>query len=90
MCTGALVLAKANCLVNRPATTHHTAFDRLAELSPTTNIIQDKRFVESGNIITSGGVSAGIDLALHIVESQLGSEALAAVKSEMEWGWFQT
>jgi transcriptional regulator GlxA family with amidase domain len=86
VCTGALLLAKAEVLRNCPATTHHTAFDQLKELSPSTKIITDQRFVQaSSRIMTSGGVSAGIDLSLHMVEKLVGVESLRNVVSEMEY-----
>ena len=86
VCTGALLLAKAEALKNFPATTHHTAFDQLKELSPTTEVITGQRFVQaSTRIMTSGGISAGIDLSLHMVEKLVGAESLAAVVSEMEY-----
>jgi len=89
VCTGALVLAQAGLLANLPATTHHSAFDMLAALSPTTTVITDQRFVDAGRIMTSGGVSAGIDLALALVEMLLGEEAVATVRKDMEWAWHQ-
>jgi transcriptional regulator GlxA family with amidase domain len=86
VCTGALLLARAGVLRNCRATTHHTAFEQLKELSPTTEVVSDQRFVQaSDRIMTSGGISAGIDLSLHIVERLLGAESLAAVVSEMEY-----
>lgn len=87
VCTGALVLAKAGLLENMPATTHHTAFDLFQELSPTTTIITDKRFVDIGKIVTSGGISAGIDMALYVVENLLGKDAVALTIKEMEYQW---
>jgi transcriptional regulator GlxA family with amidase domain len=87
VCTGALLLAKAGLLLNMRATTHHGAFDHLALLSPTTEIVRDERFVEgSEKIVTSGGISAGIDMSLHIVERLLGPKARAVVEEEMEYG----
>jgi len=67
VCTGALALAKAGLLRNRPATTWWGKLDRLAELEPTVEVRPDDRFVDSGEIITAAGVSAGIDMALHLV-----------------------
>jgi transcriptional regulator GlxA family with amidase domain len=67
VCTGALVYAAAGLLANRPATTHWAAFDLLAELDPTIELRRDDRFVDDGAIVTSAGVSAGIDMALHLV-----------------------
>ena len=88
VCTGALLLAKAGLLKDRPATTHHTAFDHLQHLSPTTRIEKNKRFVRSAaTIYTSGGISAGIDLSLHLVEKLAGPEVHAAVVEEMEYRW---
>jgi transcriptional regulator GlxA family with amidase domain len=87
VCTGALLLAKAGLLANMRATTHHGAFDHLALLSPTTEVVQGERFVEgSEKIVTSGGISAGIDMSLHIVELLIGSKARAVVEEEMEYG----
>jgi len=86
VCTGALLLAKADLLKNCRATTHHTAFDQLKELSPTTEVITDQRFVQaSDRIMTSGGISAGIDLSLYMVEKLIGHESLTRVVSEMEY-----
>ncbi len=87
VCTGALLLAKAGLLENLTATTHHGAFGELAAICPTTTIIQDQRFVDHGHIMTSGGVSAGIDMALYLVERLLGPEAKAPVVTEMEYQW---
>jgi transcriptional regulator GlxA family with amidase domain len=86
VCTGALLLAKAGLLENASATTHHTAFDQLKQLSPTTTIVKGVRFVHSSaKVYTSGGISAGIDLALHIVGKLAGPEVHAAVLDEMEY-----
>ena len=87
VCTGALLLAKAGLLHAKQATTHHDAFAHLAELSPSTEIVRDRRFVESSEgIVTSGGISAGIDMSLHVVERLLGPAAKAVVVEEMEYG----
>ena len=67
VCTGALVFAAAGLLRDRPATTWWGALDRLAELDPTLEVRADDRFVDSGEIVTAAGVSAGIDMALHLV-----------------------
>lgn len=90
VCTGALLLARAGLLKNAPATTHHTTFDQLKQLSPTTSIVKDRRFVQSTpKIYTSGGISAGIDLALHMVEKLAGPDVHAAVVEEMEYNWLR-
>jgi len=88
VCTGALLLAKAELLAGCPATTHHSALDHLQQLSPSTTIVADKRFVQSSpKIFTSGGISAGIDLALHVVEMLTGRAVLEDVVQEMEYQW---
>jgi transcriptional regulator GlxA family with amidase domain len=67
VCTGALALAAAGLLRNRPATTWWGRLDRLAELDATIEVRPDDRFVDSGEVVTAAGVSAGIDMALHLV-----------------------
>jgi transcriptional regulator GlxA family with amidase domain len=65
VCTGALVYGKAGLLDGRPATTHWGALDRLADLG--VNVDREARFVDDGDVVTAAGVSAGIDMALHLV-----------------------
>ena len=67
VCTGALVYAAAGLLRDRPATTWWGRLDTLAELDPSVEVRPDDRFVDSGEIVTAAGVSAGIDMALHLV-----------------------
>ena len=67
VCTGALVYAAAGLLRDRPATTWWGALDTLVELDPTIEVRPDDRFVDSGEVVTAAGVSAGIDMALHLV-----------------------
>jgi transcriptional regulator GlxA family with amidase domain len=67
VCTGALVLADAGLLENLPATTHWSAFDRLLAMDKTIDVRRDERFVDAGKIVSAAGVSAGIDMALHLV-----------------------
>jgi transcriptional regulator GlxA family with amidase domain len=86
VCTGALLLARAGLLEDRAATTHHTAFEALKKVSPRTTVVEGQRFVQaSPAIMTSGGISAGIDLSLHMVELLAGRDARAAVEEEMEY-----
>ena len=72
VCTGALVYADAGLLDGRPATTYWSAFDELLALGREIEPQRDKRFVDTGEVITAAGVSAGIDMALHLV-GRLGS-----------------
>ena len=67
VCTGSLVYAAAGLLSGRPATTHWASLDLLTELDPTIDVRRDKRFVDDGDVVTSAGISAGIDMALHLV-----------------------
>jgi transcriptional regulator GlxA family with amidase domain len=67
VCTGALVYAAAGLLRNRPATTWWGMVERLGELDPSIELRPDARFVDSGEVVTAAGVSAGIDMALHLV-----------------------
>ncbi len=65
VCTGALVYGKAGILQGRRATTHWGALDRLADLG--VDVDREARFVDTGEVVTAAGVSAGIDMALHLV-----------------------
>jgi transcriptional regulator GlxA family with amidase domain len=67
VCTGSLVFAGAGLLRDRPATTYWGALEILKGLDDTIEVRPDDRFVDSGDIITAAGVSAGIDMALHLV-----------------------
>jgi transcriptional regulator GlxA family with amidase domain len=67
VCTGSLVYAAAGLLAGRPATTHWSALDLLAELDPSVDVRPQDRFVDDGDVVSSAGVSAGIDMALHLV-----------------------
>ena len=89
VCTGALLLGQAGLLNQIPATTHHTTFDLLRDISPATSVIEDQRFVDSGHIITSGGISAGIDMALYVVRKFLSEAQVDLVIKEMEYQWHQ-
>ena len=72
VCTGALVYADAGLLDGQPATTYWSAFDELRALGRDIVVRPDERFVDNGDVITAAGVSAGIDMALHLV-GRLGS-----------------
>lgn len=74
VCTGAFLLAQAGLLEGRRATTHWSACRRLAQAYPSTEVEPDAIFVRDGNLYTSAGITAGIDLALALVEEDLGSQ----------------
>ncbi|MHA3701644.1 DJ-1/PfpI family protein [Jatrophihabitans sp. YIM 134969] len=67
VCTGSLLYAAAGLLQNRPATTHWSELDELVALDPSVDVRPDQRFVDDGSVITAAGVSAGIDMGLHLV-----------------------
>jgi transcriptional regulator GlxA family with amidase domain len=85
VCTGALALAAAGLLRNRPATTWWGRLDRLAELDPTIDVRPDDRFVDSGEIVTAAGVSAGIDMALHLVSRLHSPERAREVRRYIQY-----
>ena len=79
ICSGAFVLAAAGLLHRRRATTHWIYAERLAKAYPSIEVDASLIFVRDGNIYTSGGITAGIDLALALVEEDLGAEAMLGV-----------
>lgn len=85
VCTGSLVYAAAGLLSRRPATTHWASLELLSELDPTIEVRPDERFVDDGDIVTSGGVSAGIDMALHLVDRLAGTERARAVRRGIQY-----
>jgi transcriptional regulator GlxA family with amidase domain len=87
VCTGALLLGEAGLLKGLGATTYHTAFDELAAVAPDTTLYRDKRFVDNGRIITSAGISAGIDMSLYVVAKLHGIEQARWTAQHMEYHW---
>lgn len=85
VCTGAFVLADSGFLDNRKATTHWTSINRLKKQVATATILENVRFVDNGQIVTTAGVSAGIDGALHIVKRLLGASAAELTAKYMEY-----
>ena len=85
VCTGSLVYAAAGLLSGRPATTHWTELDTLAKLDPTIDVRGDQRFVDDGDVITAAGVSAGIDMALHLVARLAGADRARKVRRGIQY-----
>jgi transcriptional regulator GlxA family with amidase domain len=83
VCTGAFLLAEAGLLDGRRATTHWSACSKLAERYPRVSVDADPIFVKSGRVYTSAGVTAGMDLALALVEEDHGREVALAVAREL-------
>jgi transcriptional regulator GlxA family with amidase domain len=85
VCTGALLLGKAGLLNGRQVTTHRSALEELAQLCPESIVVSGQRVVDTGPILTSAGVSAGIDLALYLVGYYLNGEISRLVTERMEY-----
>jgi len=87
VCTGSLLLAKAGLLDGLPATTHCSQLDLLRELAPTAVVHTDRRFLDTGQLLTSAGISAGIDVSLHLVARLCGKEIAERTAAHMEYHW---
>ena len=85
VCTGALVLADAGLLDRRPATTHWASLELLAELGEDVEVRGEERFVDDGDVVTAAGVSAGIDMALHLVARFAGAERARQVQKVIQY-----
>ncbi|HET9393659.1 MAG TPA: DJ-1/PfpI family protein [Candidatus Rubrimentiphilum sp.] len=84
ICTGALLVAKAGLFDGLHATTHHNAYDALAQF-PKVKLVRGPRFVEEANVSSSGGETSGIDLALRVVERYYGKSAARSAISTLEF-----
>jgi transcriptional regulator GlxA family with amidase domain len=82
VCTGGMLLATAGVLDGRPATTHASARE---DLAGTGARLVEARVVDDGDVCTAGGVTSGIDLALHLVEREFGADVAGAVSTELEY-----
>ena len=87
VCTGALLLGKAGLLNGLDATTHHGAFELLRQTAPSARVREDLRIADNGRIVLSGGISAGIDMSLHIVARLLGRAQAEETARYMEYRW---
>ena len=85
VCTGSLVLAAAGLLDGRPATTHWGSLELLPTLGRDIEVRPDDRFVDTGNVITAAGVSAGIDMALHLVARLHSPERAREVRRYIQY-----
>lgn len=87
VCTGAFVLAKLGLLDGREATTHWQDIADLRRAYPHLDIAENVAFVDTGAIVTSAGISAGIAMSLHLVGRVLGTAAATATARQMEFEW---
>ena len=86
VCTGAALLARAGLLQGRRATTHFGSYDWLASIDPTVTVERGVRFVDDG-VVTSAGVSAGIDMAFAVVAKRCGHEVATETARYIEYDW---
>jgi transcriptional regulator GlxA family with amidase domain/YHS domain-containing protein len=90
VCNGAFLLAKTGLLDGKSATAYHASFDAFERRFPAVKLQRGARFVDSGTIATAGGLSSGIDLALHVVERYYGHEVAEQTAYDLEYqgkGW---
>jgi transcriptional regulator GlxA family with amidase domain len=87
VCTGAFLLAATGLLDGQRATTHRASIDWLREHHPAIDVRADERVVDAGHVVTSAGVAAGIDLALHVVGRLYGLDVAAEAARGMEYDW---
>lgn len=87
VCTGSFLLAATGLLDGRAATTHWNHVDALRAFRPAVHVRDDERIVDQDRIVTSAGVSAGIDMALHVVRRQHGEEIARHTARGMEYDW---
>ncbi len=85
VCTGAFQLARAGLLDGLSATTHHDYYDQFAAAFPKVKLVRGTRYVDHGSIATAGGLTSGLDLALHVVSQRMGKKAAEVTASYMEY-----
>lgn len=83
VCAGSVIAAHAGLLRDRECTTHHSHLDELRRIEPKAQVHANRIFVEDGRILTSAGVTAGIDLALHLIGAQIDHRTAGSVAREM-------
>jgi transcriptional regulator GlxA family with amidase domain len=87
VCTGAFLLAQAKVLQTQKVTTHWEDIPDLRRMFPNLDVIEGVRWVDEGNLITSGGISAGIDMSLHLVSKLYGDALADKTAKQMEFVW---
>jgi transcriptional regulator GlxA family with amidase domain len=83
VCAGSVIAGKAGLLSGRECTTHHSHLDELRNVAPRAQVHDNRIFVEDGPVMTSAGVTAGLDLALHVIARQLGPRVAADVARDL-------
>ncbi|MFF0830457.1 DJ-1/PfpI family protein [Brevibacillus sp. NPDC003359] len=85
VCTGAFLLAKAGLLTGKKATTHWASLERLEKEFPEVIVQKGVKFIDEGNIVTSAGISAGINMSFHIIKRLVGAEVAEHTAKIMEY-----
>jgi transcriptional regulator GlxA family with amidase domain len=87
VCTGAMLLAQAGLLDGKDATTHWDDIEQLRHMFPQVRVHPERRWIDQGKVVTSGGISAGIDMALHLVERLAGRELALRTARQLDYRW---
>lgn len=89
VCTGSFLLAQAGLLEGKRATTHWEDVDDLRMMFPSLTILEHRRWVDEGAIVTSAGISAGIDMSLHLVARLAGRELALNTARQLDFDWHE-
>jgi transcriptional regulator GlxA family with amidase domain len=89
VCTGSFLLAQAGLLEAKPATTHWEDIAEMRALFPGLSVLEGRRWVDAGPIVTSAGISAGIDMSLHLVDRLAGRELAINTARQMDYHWHE-
>lgn len=87
VCTGAFLLAQAGILDDKSATTHWEDISYLRSMFPQVSVKEGVRWVDEGNVVSSAGISAGIDMSLHLVERLHGKQLAERTAKQLEFDW---
>ena len=89
VCTGSFLLAQAGLLDGRCATTHWEDIAEMQAMFPTVTVVEGCRWIDAGAVVTSGGISAGIDMCLHLVERLINRELALRTARQMDYPWHE-
>ena len=87
VCTGSFLLAKTGLLDGKQATTHWEDLDDFQAMFPRVNVVRNQRWVDNGSLVTAAGISAGIDMSLHLVARLAGEDLAMRTAHQMEYNW---
>ena len=89
VCTGSFLLAQAGLLDNRTATTHWEDIPEMRAMFPAVATVEQRRWVDEGSVVTSAGISAGIDMSLHLVERLASRDLALRTARQMDFEWHE-